>query len=247
MFFWQFWNYEDRVRFSLHRRRAQKGRVFFILQSKIGTDSFDGKAQFCGEEYKSSILSDEPHSMESTRRKTAARDSYTIDQSRHLLYFLPGVSMWCIFWRVSRWKRQKITDLPDNWWMMLSLCQTGESSFLFLWYFSTATQFVLLSMPKEAFQELWSLFISVQGTKGFKCTRTEEGFPFIFLHILSLWIDLISRAPANPITLKTDDDIGLREASTSFQISNFRSTLSLRGLDFWGNQSGGRLLFYILA
>ena len=82
---------------KLERRRAQKGRVFFILQSKIGTDSFDGKAQSCGEEYKSSILSDEPHSMESTRRKTAARDSYTIDQSRHLLYFLPGVSLWCIF------------------------------------------------------------------------------------------------------------------------------------------------------
>ena len=60
-----------------------------------------------------------------------------------------------------------------------------------------------------------------------KCTRTEEGFPFIFLHILSLRIDLISRAPANPITLKTDDDIGLRGASTSFQISNSKSTSSL--------------------
>ena len=81
----------------------------------------------------------------------------------------------------------------------------------------------------------------------FICTRTEEGFLFIFLHILSLRIDLISRAPANPITLKTDDDIGLRGASTSFQISNSKSTLSLSGLDFWRNQPGGRLLFYILA
>ena len=67
----------------------------FDLEDKW--DSFDGKAQSCSEEYKSSILSDEPHSMESTRRKTAVRDSYTIDQSRHLLYFLPGLFVWSIF------------------------------------------------------------------------------------------------------------------------------------------------------
>ena len=49
----------------------------------------DGKAQSCGEEYKSSILSDEPHSVESTRQKTAVRDSYTMDQSRHLFLLPP--------------------------------------------------------------------------------------------------------------------------------------------------------------
>ena len=133
--------------------------------------------------------------------------------------------------------------------MMLPLCQTGESSCLFLWYFSTATQFFYTVDAKRSLSgTLIPIYTYLSRVRNvLKCTRTEEGFPFIFLHILSLRIDLISRAPANPITLKTDDDIGLRGASTSFQISNFRSTLSLRGLDFCGNQSGGRLLFYILA
>ena len=133
--------------------------------------------------------------------------------------------------------------------MMLSLCQTGESSCLFLWYFSTATQLVYTVDAKRSLSgtliPIYKYLSRVQNV--FKCTRTEEGFLFMFLHILSLRIDLISRAPANPITLKTDDDIGLRGASTSFQISNSRSTSSLSGLDFGGNQPRGRLLFYILA
>ena len=87
--------------------KRHKANVCFFLPSILAPslefdledkwDSFDGKAQSCSEEYKSSILSDEPHSVESTRRKTAARDSYTMVQSRHLLYFLPGISMWGIF------------------------------------------------------------------------------------------------------------------------------------------------------
>ena len=87
--------------------KRHKANVCFFLPSILAPslefgledkwDSFDGKAQSCGEEYKSSILSDELHSMESTRRKTAVRDSYTIDQSGHLLYFLPSISICGIF------------------------------------------------------------------------------------------------------------------------------------------------------
>ena len=98
-------------------------------------------------------------------------------------------------------------------------------------FFNSNTVFLYLLCQKKPFRNSDPyLYISVKGTKCFKMHK--EGFPFIFLHILSLRIDLISRAPANPITLKTDDDIGLRGASTSFQISKFRSTSSLSGLDF---------------
>ena len=94
-------------------------------------------------------------------------------------------------------------------------------------FFNSNTVFLYCRCQKKPFRNSNPyIYISVQGTKCFKLHI------FIFLHILSLQIDLISRAPANPITLKTDDDIGLRGASTSFQISNSKSTLSLSGLDF---------------
>ena len=85
---------------------------FIRLRRQVGFIWWE--AQSCSEEYKSSILSDEPHSVESTRRKTAVRDSYTMDQSGHLLYFRPDISMCGIF--LMRWKRQKKNR--SSWYLM---------------------------------------------------------------------------------------------------------------------------------
>ena len=100
-------------------------------------------------------------------------------------------------------------------------------------FFNSVTVFYTVDAKRSLSGTLIPIYTYLSRVRNvFKMHEDRGRLFFIFLHILSLRIDLISRAPANPITLKTDDDIGLRGASTSFQISNSKSTSSLSGLDF---------------